>query len=44
MYLTFDEQTSSAGINTRIEAFYDMIKARKQNLNKIKPPTNISKK
>ena len=31
MYLTFDEQTSSAGINTRIEAFYDMIKMKKES-------------
>ncbi len=30
MYLTFDEQTSSTGINTRIEAFYDMIKMKKE--------------
>ena len=31
MYLTFDEQTTSTGINTRIEAFYDMIKMQKEN-------------
>lgn len=30
MYLTFDEQTSATGINTRIEAFYDMIKMKKE--------------
>lgn len=34
MYLTFDEQTTKTGINTRIEAFYDMIKMKKEsNLN-----------
>lgn len=31
MYLTFDEQTSTTGINTRIEAFYDMLKMKKEN-------------
>lgn len=31
MYLTFDEQTSSTGLNTRIEAFYDMIKMKKES-------------
>lgn len=30
MYLTFDEQTSATGINTRIEAFYDMLKMKKE--------------
>ena len=30
MYLTFDEQTSSTGIKTRIEAFYDMLKMKKE--------------
>ena len=30
MYLTFDEQTTATGINTRIEAFYDMIKMKKE--------------
>lgn len=30
MYLTFDEQTTSTGINTRIEAFYDMLKMKKE--------------
>lgn len=40
MYLTFDEQTTATGINTRIEAFYDMIKMKKERkLNK----SNISK-
>lgn len=29
MYLTFDEQTTITGIKTRIEAFYDMLKMRK---------------
>lgn len=32
MYLTFDEQTSSTGIKTRIEAFYDMLKMKKESL------------
>lgn len=31
MYLTFDEQTSATGINTIIEAFYDMIKMKKES-------------
>lgn len=31
MYLTFDEQTSATGIKTRIEAFYDMLKMKKEN-------------
>jgi predicted nucleotide-binding protein (sugar kinase/HSP70/actin superfamily) len=30
MYLTFDEQTTATGMNTRIEAFYDMIKMQKE--------------
>lgn len=30
MYLTFDEQTTSTGMNTRIEAFYDMLKMKKE--------------
>jgi predicted nucleotide-binding protein (sugar kinase/HSP70/actin superfamily) len=29
LYLSFDSQTSEAGVNTRIEAFYDMIKMKK---------------
>lgn len=32
MYLTFDEQTTATGIKTRIEAFYDMLKMRKDML------------
>lgn len=32
MYLTFDEQTSSTGMKTRIEAFYDMLKMKKEAL------------
>lgn len=32
MYLTFDEQTSATGIKTRIEAFYDMLKMKKENI------------
>ena len=37
MYLTFDEQTTSTGIKTRIEAFYDMLKMKKdQNYANIK--------
>lgn len=32
MYLTFDEQTTATGIKTRIEAFYDMLKMRKEML------------
>ena len=44
LYLSFDGQNNISNIDTKLEAFYDMIKARKQNLNKIKPPTNISKK
>lgn len=31
MYLTFDSQTSETGIKTRIEAFYDMLKMKKDN-------------
>lgn len=30
MYLTFDEQTTATGIKTRIEAFYDMLKMKKE--------------
>lgn len=30
IYLTFDLQTSEAGINTRIEAFYDMLQMKKE--------------
>lgn len=32
MYLTFDSQTSETGIKTRIEAFYDMLWMKKENL------------
>ena len=32
MYLTFDEQTSDTGIKTRIEAFYDMVKMKKETM------------
>lgn len=32
MYLTFDEQTTATGVKTRIEAFYDMLKMRKDML------------
>lgn len=31
MYLTFDSQTSETGIQTRLEAFYDMLKMKKDN-------------
>ncbi|MEG2310702.1 MAG: hypothetical protein RSB76_01790 [Clostridia bacterium] len=31
MYLTFDSQTSEAGLQTRIEAFYDMLKMKKDS-------------
>lgn len=31
MYMTFDEQTSDVGVDTRIEAFYDMISMKKLN-------------
>ena len=30
IYFSFDSQTSDVGINTRIEAFYDMIMMRKE--------------
>ena len=30
IFLSFDEQTSSEGIKTRIEAFYDLLKAKKE--------------
>lgn len=30
MYLTFDSQTSRTGIKTRIEAFYDMLKMKRE--------------
>lgn len=30
MYLTFDEQTTATGVKTRIEAFYDMLKMKKE--------------
>ncbi len=30
IFLSFDEQTSNEGLKTRIEAFYDLIKARKE--------------
>lgn len=29
LFLTFDTQTSDAGLDTRLEAFYDMISMRK---------------
>lgn len=32
IYLSFDSQTSETGIKTRLEAFYDMLKKRKENL------------
>ncbi len=32
IYLSFDQQTSEAGIKTRLEAFYDMLKIRKEKL------------
>lgn len=41
MYLTFDEQTTSTGINTRIEAFYDMIKMKKDKEQTKKEEDNI---
>lgn len=31
MYLSFDAEDNEVGIDTRLEAFYDMIKRRKQN-------------
>ncbi|MEG2457306.1 MAG: hypothetical protein RSB41_00190 [Bacilli bacterium] len=33
MFLTFESQNSDIGINTRLEAFYDMLKMRKEKLN-----------
>ncbi len=36
MYLTFDSQTSREGILTRIEAFADMIKMKKEKCNNMK--------
>ncbi len=35
MFLTFDSQTSETGVKTRIEAFYDMLKMKKEEKNKI---------
>ncbi len=32
IYLSFDSQTSETGIQTRLEAFYDMIKVRKEHI------------
>ena len=29
LYLTYDSQTSDTGLDTRLEAFYDMIAMRK---------------
>ncbi|MEG1058830.1 MAG: hypothetical protein RSD14_00225 [Clostridia bacterium] len=31
IYMTFDSQTSEVGIKTRLEAFYDMLKMKKEN-------------
>ena len=33
MFLSFDSQTSETGLKTRLEAFYDMIKMKKDKLN-----------
>ena len=30
LYLTYDSQTSDTGLDTRLEAFYDMISMRKK--------------
>ena len=30
LYLSYDTQTSDTGIETRLEAFYDMIQMRKE--------------
>ena len=30
LYLSFDSQTSDTGLETRLEAFYDMIRIRKE--------------
>ena len=30
LYLTYDSQTSDTGLETRVEAFYDMISMRKK--------------
>lgn len=40
MYLTFDSQTSETGIQTRLEAFYDMLKMKKEE--KIKETSEIN--
>lgn len=32
MYLTFDTQNSDTGVNTRLEAFYDMLSMKRENL------------
>ena len=32
IYFSFDSETSETGIKTRLEAFYDMLKSRKDNL------------
>lgn len=34
MYLTFDSQTSQTGVKTRIEAFYDMLLMKKEQMQK----------
>jgi benzoyl-CoA reductase/2-hydroxyglutaryl-CoA dehydratase subunit BcrC/BadD/HgdB len=31
LYFSFDSQTSDAGVKTRLEAFYDMIRMRKES-------------
>ena len=36
MYLTFDTQNSDTGINTRLEAFYDMLYMKKEKQKFIK--------
>jgi predicted nucleotide-binding protein (sugar kinase/HSP70/actin superfamily) len=36
MFLTFDSQTSNTGIKTRLEAFYDMLKMKKESMEHIK--------
>lgn len=41
MYLTFDSQTSQTGVQTRIEAFYDMLMMKKSNQENLKKQEKV---
>ncbi len=41
MYLTFDSQTSQTGVQTRIEAFYDMLMMKKSNQENLKKQDKV---